>query len=102
MYPPKSRVMTKMEELIHHFYRSDRRTRMHLAEKYISQPQNPKARTWLLHQQQRRRRAVSAKKFARHPFVNLSILHELLPGCLVSDVPAVLGSLDFVMGECDR
>jgi NADH:ubiquinone oxidoreductase subunit D len=25
-----------------------------------------------------------------------------LPGCLVSDVPAVLGSLDFVMGECDR
>ena len=35
-------------------------------------------------------------------FVNLSILAELLPGCLVSDVPAVLGSLDFVMGECDR
>jgi NADH:ubiquinone oxidoreductase subunit D len=25
-----------------------------------------------------------------------------LPGCMVSDVPAVLGSLDFVMGECDR
>jgi NADH:ubiquinone oxidoreductase subunit D len=25
-----------------------------------------------------------------------------LPGCLISDVPAVLGSLDFVMGECDR
>ncbi|HMF80718.1 MAG TPA: NADPH-quinone oxidoreductase, partial [Candidatus Acidoferrum sp.] len=35
-------------------------------------------------------------------FVNLSILPELLPGCMVSDVPAVLGSLDFVMGECDR
>jgi len=26
----------------------------------------------------------------------------LLPGHMVSDVPAVLGSLDFVMGECDR
>jgi len=35
-------------------------------------------------------------------FVNLSILPELLPGHMVGDVPAVLGSLDFVMGECDR
>ncbi len=26
----------------------------------------------------------------------------LLPGHMVSDNPAVLGSLDFVMGECDR
>jgi NADH-quinone oxidoreductase subunit D len=34
--------------------------------------------------------------------VNLSILPELLPGHMVGDVPAVLGSLDFVMGECDR
>ncbi len=35
-------------------------------------------------------------------FVNLSILHEILPGHMMSDVVAVLGSLDFVMGECDR
>jgi len=26
----------------------------------------------------------------------------LLPGCMMSDVVAILGSLDFVMGECDR
>jgi NADH:ubiquinone oxidoreductase subunit D len=26
----------------------------------------------------------------------------LLPGHMVSDVPVVLGSLDFVMGESDR
>jgi NADH-quinone oxidoreductase subunit D len=32
----------------------------------------------------------------------LSILSRLLPGHMVSDVVAVLGSLDFVMGECDR
>jgi len=25
-----------------------------------------------------------------------------LPGHMVSDVVAILGSLDFVMGECDR
>ncbi len=35
-------------------------------------------------------------------FVNLSILSHLLPGHMISDVVAILGSFDFVMGECDR
>jgi NADH-quinone oxidoreductase subunit D len=35
-------------------------------------------------------------------FVNLSILSHLLPGHMVSDITAILGSFDFVMGECDR
>jgi NADH-quinone oxidoreductase subunit D len=35
-------------------------------------------------------------------FANLSIVPKLLPGHYVSDVPAILGSIDFVMGECDR
>jgi NADH-quinone oxidoreductase subunit D len=35
-------------------------------------------------------------------FVNLSILPKILPGHMMSDVVAILGSLDFVMGECDR
>ena len=35
-------------------------------------------------------------------FVNLSILSELLPGHMMSDTVSILGSLDFVMGECDR
>ena len=34
-------------------------------------------------------------------FVNLSILSKLLPGHMMSDVVAILGSFDFVMGECD-
>jgi NADH-quinone oxidoreductase subunit D len=29
-------------------------------------------------------------------------LSELLPGHMISDVPVILGSLDFVMGESDR
>ena len=32
----------------------------------------------------------------------LLLLPELLPGHLVSDVGAILGSFDFVQGECDR
>jgi NADH-quinone oxidoreductase subunit D len=35
-------------------------------------------------------------------FVNLSILGELFPGHMISDVPVILGSIDFVMGEADR
>jgi NADH-quinone oxidoreductase subunit D len=35
-------------------------------------------------------------------FCNLSILSTILPGHMMSDVVAILGSLDFVMGECDR
>ncbi len=35
-------------------------------------------------------------------FCNLSVCHELCRGCLIADVPAVIGSLDIVMGEIDR
>ncbi|MBL9194682.1 MAG: hypothetical protein JNJ82_20170, partial [Opitutaceae bacterium] len=35
-------------------------------------------------------------------FCNLSILPKLCLNTMVSDVVSILGSLDFVMGECDR
>ena len=35
-------------------------------------------------------------------FANLGILPEIVPGHMVADVMAILGSIDFVMGECDR
>jgi NADH-quinone oxidoreductase subunit D len=35
-------------------------------------------------------------------FVTLGILPYLMPGHLIGDTVAILGSLDFVMGECDR
>jgi NADH-quinone oxidoreductase subunit D len=35
-------------------------------------------------------------------FCNLSVTSELCPGCLIADVPAIVGSLDIVMGEIDR
>jgi NADH-quinone oxidoreductase subunit D len=35
-------------------------------------------------------------------FSNLSVLSELCRGCLIADVPAIVGSLDIVMGEIDR
>jgi NADH-quinone oxidoreductase subunit D len=35
-------------------------------------------------------------------FCNLSVTAELCRGCLLADVPAVVGSLDIVLGEIDR
>jgi NADH-quinone oxidoreductase subunit D len=35
-------------------------------------------------------------------FANLSVTNELCRGCLVADVPAIVGSIDIVMGEIDR
>ncbi len=35
-------------------------------------------------------------------FCNLSVTEELCRGCLIADVPAIVGSLDIVMGEIAR
>jgi NADH-quinone oxidoreductase subunit D len=35
-------------------------------------------------------------------FCNLSVTSEICRGCLIADIPAIVGSLDFVMGEVDR
>ena len=35
-------------------------------------------------------------------FCNLSVTNELCRNCLIADVPAIVGSLDIVMGEIDR
>jgi NADH-quinone oxidoreductase subunit D len=35
-------------------------------------------------------------------FSNLSVTNELCRGCLIADVPAIVGSIDIVMGEIDR
>jgi len=35
-------------------------------------------------------------------FCNLSVTEKLCEGCLIADIPAIVGSLDIVMGEIDR
>jgi NADH-quinone oxidoreductase subunit D len=100
MTPPKSHVMTKMEELIHHFIVVTEGLDAPPGEIYFA-AENPKGELGFYIKS--KGGGVPYRLKIRAPsFVNLSILSELLPGCMVSDVPAVLGSLDFVMGECDR
>ena len=100
MTPPKSHVMTKMEELIHHFIVVTEGLDAPPGEIYFA-AENPKGELGFYINS--RGGGVPYRLKIRAPsFVNLSILPELLPGCMVADVTAVLGSLDFVMGECDR
>jgi NADH-quinone oxidoreductase subunit D len=100
MTPPKSHVMTKMEELIHHFIVVTEGLDAPPGEIYFA-AENPKGELGFYINS--KGGGVPYRLKIRAPsFVNLSILPELLPGHMVGDVPAVLGSLDFVMGECDR
>ncbi|HRX53037.1 MAG TPA: NADH dehydrogenase (quinone) subunit D [Verrucomicrobiales bacterium] len=98
--PGKEKVLMKMEELIHHFILVTEGLDAPAGEVYFA-AENPKGELGFYINS--RGGGVPYRLKIRSPsFVNLSILPEILPGHLMSDVVAVLGSLDFVMGECDR
>lgn len=98
--PPKDKVLTKMEELIHQFLVVTQGPDAPAGEVYFG-AENPKGELGFYLNS--RGGGVPHRLKIRAPsFCNLGILNTLLPGHTVSDVPAVLGSIDFVMGECDR
>ncbi len=98
--PPKTTVLTKMEELIHHFIIHTEGIDAPPGEIYCG-VENPKGELGF-YINSRGGGTPHRLKIRAPSFVNLSIVDKLLVGHLVSDVPAILGSLDFVMGECDR
>ena len=98
--PPKSTVLTKMEELIHQFMIVTEGIDAPVGEIYFG-AENPKGELGFYINS--KGGGVPHRLKIRAPsFVNLSILPKILPGHMMSDVVAILGSLDFVMGECDR
>jgi len=98
--PSKLKVLSSMEELIHQFMLVTEGVNCPPGEIYFGH-ENPKGELgFYIHS---KGGGTPYRMKIRAPsFVNLSILGELLPGCMISDVPVVLGSLDFVMGESDR
>ncbi len=100
LLPKKEKVMMKMEELIHHFIISTQGIDAPAGEVYFS-AENPKGELGFYINSTGG--GVPHRLKIRSPsFLNLSIISKLIPGHMLSDIPAVLGSLDFVMGECDR
>lgn len=98
--PEKKAVLTKMEELIHHFVNVTQGINAPAGEVYFS-AENPKGELGFY---------IVSKgggtphrlKIRAPSFVNLQLVPLLSKGHMIADMVAILGSLDFVMGECDR
>lgn len=98
--PPKDKIMTSMEELIQNFMIVTEGPQMPAGEVYF-EAENPKGALGFFIVS--KGGGVPYRLKIRSPsFCNLSILPKMMPGHIVPDIPVILGSLDFVLGECDR
>jgi len=98
--PQKAKVLTSMEELINNFMIVTEGPQMPAGEVYF-EGENPKGALGFFIVS--KGGGVPWRMKIRSPsFCNLSILPLVCKGNLVADVVSILGSLDFVMGECDR
>jgi len=98
--PPKKAVLTKMEELIHQFIHVTTGINAPPGEVYFG-AENPKGELGFY--------IVSKGGGSPHrmrirapSFMNLQAIPAMAIGHMISDMTAILASLDFVMGECDR
>ncbi len=98
--PPKAKVLTKMEELIQNFMIVTEGPQMPAGEVYF-EAENPKGILGFYIVS--KGGGVPWRLKIRSPsFCNISIFPKVCVGAMISDVTAILGSFDFVMGECDR
>ena len=98
--PRKEKVLSSMEELINNFMIVTEGPQMPAGEVYF-EAENPKGTLGFFIVS--KGGGVPWRMKIRGPsFCNLSILPKVCKDELVSDVVSILGSLDFVMGECDR
>ena len=98
--PPKDKILTSMEELINNFMIVTEGPQIPAGEVYF-EAENPKGILgfYIVSKDG----GVPWRMKIRSPsFCNLSILPKVCVGTMMSDVVTLLGSLDFVMGECDR
>ena len=98
--PTKDKVLTSMEELIQNFMIVTEGPQMPEGEVYF-EAENPKGALGFFIVS--KGGGVPYRLKIRAPsFCNLSILSKMMKGSAVGDIPVILGSLDFVLGECDR
>ncbi|MGC8724638.1 MAG: NADH dehydrogenase (quinone) subunit D [Acidobacteriota bacterium] len=99
--PPKDRVLTKMEELIHQFIVATEGPKTPKGKEIYFAIEAPKGELgfYLVGSGTN----VAHRCHFRAPsFINLQALPILLKGAMVADCVATIASLDPVMGECDR
>jgi len=98
--PRKQDVLTGMEQLIHQFMLITGEMDTPKGEVH-SHSENPKGEAGYIIRSEGGA-APWRMKFRAPSFVNLQVLKDIVPGHLIADVVAILGSIDFVMGECDK
>ena len=98
--PPKAKILSSMEELIQNFMIVTEGPQIPAGEVYF-EAENPKGALGFYIVS--KGGGVPYRLKIRGPsFCNLSILDKMIPGHYLTDITVILGSLDFVMGECDR
>ncbi len=98
--PPKDNVLRDMEDLINNFVLITQGPDIPAGEAYF-EAENPKGALGFYVMS--KGGGVPYRVKVRSPsFISLSCLQEILPGHHMSDAAIILGSLDFVLGECDR
>jgi len=98
--PPKSRAMSDMESMIHHFKQVMEGPRPPIGETYVP-VESPKGEKGYYFVSDGTAKPVRWR--IRPPsYVNLSAISKMVEGHLLSDVIAINASIDIVMGEIDR
>jgi NADH-quinone oxidoreductase subunit D len=98
--PPKERVFSDMEAVIHHFILVTRGFPVAPGEQYAS-IESPKGELGYYVVADGSEKPYRVR--VRPPsFYNLAALPHIVKGNMVADVVAVIGSLDIVLGEIDR
>ncbi|MFN0048838.1 MAG: NADH-quinone oxidoreductase subunit D [Cytophagales bacterium] len=69
---------------------------------FYSRAENPKGELGFYFKTEGRGEMPFRCKARGCSFVNLSVIHEISKGALLADLVAIVGSLDFLMGEVDR
>lgn len=98
--PKKDKVLRDMEDLINNFLVVTQGPDIPKGEAYF-EAENPKGALGFYVMS--KGGGVPYRVKIRAPsFVILSAMQEILPGHHMSDMAVILGSFDFVLGECDR
>jgi NADH dehydrogenase I D subunit len=98
--PEKMRVMQSMEALAHQFVLMSKWVPMPKGEVYVA-TEGPKGELGFFIVSDGSGRPYRIK--IRAPsFINLSAIPKMTVGGMVSDVVACIGTIDIVLGECDR
>lgn len=99
-YPPRNKVMTDMESLIHHFMIATRGFNVPEGEVYCG-TEVPKGELGFYIMSDGGNKPYRCR--IRPPsFIHMGAFDHMARGYMIADIVTIFGTYDIVMGECDR